>query len=193
MSQQELLRRVVAALDAAGADYMLTGSLVSSFQGEPRSSHDVDVVVSLKPQDIHHLMQAFPPPDFYLDEQSIRAAVSDAGGVGQFNLLEPSEGNKVDFWILTDDPYDQSRFSRKYVEILDGMAMKMSRPEDTILMKLRWAEMSGGSEKQFGDARGVYEVQLPQLDLAYVERWVPQLGVRELWERLKREARARDG
>ncbi len=30
--------------------------------------------------------------------------------------------------------------------------MKILNTEDTILMKLRWAKLSGGSEKQFTDA-----------------------------------------
>jgi hypothetical protein len=47
MSQSELLARVVRVLDAAGIDYMVTGSTVSSIQGEPRSTHDIDVVIAL--------------------------------------------------------------------------------------------------------------------------------------------------
>ena len=40
MSQQELLRRVVKELEELDVEYMLTGSLVSSLQGEPRATHD---------------------------------------------------------------------------------------------------------------------------------------------------------
>ena len=41
MSQQELLKKVVLTLDQNDIDYMLTGSLVSSMQGEPRLTHDI--------------------------------------------------------------------------------------------------------------------------------------------------------
>ena len=47
MSQQELLKRVVRILDGAKIKYMLTGSVVSSLQGEPRSTHDIDIVVAI--------------------------------------------------------------------------------------------------------------------------------------------------
>ena len=50
-----------------------------------------------------------------------------------FNLLDTTEGDKVDFWILTDDPFDQSRFARKYEEKMLGLSMIISTPEDTIL------------------------------------------------------------
>ncbi len=44
MSQQKLLKKVLSVLNQAGIQYMLTGSIVSSLQGEPRSTHDIDVV-----------------------------------------------------------------------------------------------------------------------------------------------------
>lgn len=66
--------------------------------------------------------------------------------------------------------------------------MKICSPEDTILMKLRWARLSGGSEKQFTDALGVYEVQYQKLDILYLERWASLLNITELWMKLKNEA-----
>ena len=44
MSQQELLRKVIEILDGTGIQYMLTGSVALSLQGEPRSTHDIDMV-----------------------------------------------------------------------------------------------------------------------------------------------------
>jgi hypothetical protein len=41
----------------------------------------------------------------------------------------------------------------------------VSSPEDTILAKLRWADISGGSEKQFTDALRVFEVQQGNVDI----------------------------
>jgi hypothetical protein len=69
-----------------------------------------------------------------------------------------------------------------------GIDFKVSRPEDTILAKLRWAKMSGGSEKQFTDALRVYEVQYGALDVNYLERWVRQLELESLWQRVLDEA-----
>ena len=185
MSQQELLKRVVHTLDDAGIDYMITGSVASSLQGEPRSTHDLDLVVRISARDAAALLSAFRAPEYYLDRVSIESAIADRG---MFNLMHVTEGEKVDFWILSDDPFDQSRFARKYIEEVEGLKLKVSRPEDTILMKLKWAEMSGGSEKQFGDALHVYEVQHHQLDLDYLQNWTKTLGLQELWDRLQREA-----
>ena len=69
------------------------------------------------------------------------------------------------------------------------MHVPISSPEDTILMKLRWAKMSGGSEKQFIDAVRVYEVQYANLDHEYLREWTLKLGVDNEMERLRQEAR----
>jgi hypothetical protein len=105
-----------------------------------------------------------------------------------FNLLDTTEGDKADFWILTDEPFDRSRFTRKQEEKMLGFVMNISTPEDTIMMKLRWAKLSGGSEKQFTDALRVYEVQYGNLDFTYLEAWAEALQVTQAWERLKQDA-----
>jgi hypothetical protein len=188
MSQQELLKLVIVRLNEVGIEYMLTGSLASSLQGEPRATHDIDLVIAIR--DTHRdiaptLLKAFQDPQFYLDEDAIRSAI-DASAM--FNMIDTEEGNKVDFWVLTDDAFDQARFSRRTVEDFDGVPLQVSRPEDTILMKLRWAQMSGGSEKQFGDALRVYEVQHGLLDQGYLDAWATRLGVTALLARLRSEA-----
>jgi hypothetical protein len=185
MSQQELLKKVVQVLEIAGIEYMITGSVASSLQGEPRSTHDIDLIISLQEVAAAKLIQAFPPPNFYLDEGAILEAINQSS---MFNLIDITTGDKVDFWILTDEPFDQSRFSRRYIESLMGFNLQISTPEDTILAKLRWARLAGGSEKQFTDALRVYEVQFGKLDLAYLKRWVKKLRVESLWKRLIGEA-----
>lgn len=185
MSQQELLKKVIQVLDQAGIQYMLTGSVVSSLQGEPRSTHDIDMVIAIQKSVAKKLVEAFPPPDFYLDEDSILDAINRQS---MFNLIDVTTGDKIDFWILTDEPFDQSRFPRKVSEEFMGLQMQVSSPEDTILAKLRWAKLSGGSEKQFTDALRIYEVQYGKLDIDYLEHWVKKLNVESLWKRLLDEA-----
>src|SRR5258708_30917690 len=115
---------------------MITGSTVSSLQGEPRSTHDVDIVLSVKEGDIDPVLSAFPVPQYYVDRD---AAIDALTTMGMFNIVDTTDGDKIDFWVLTGDPFDRSRFARKIrVDVL-GLKAWISSPEDTILMKLRWS------------------------------------------------------
>lgn len=165
---------------------MVTGSVASSIQGEARATHDIDVVVAMTTAAVPALLAAFPGPEYYLDDQSVRDAIARRG---MFNLLHADSGDKVDFWLLTDDEFDQARFRNKLLQDADGLKLNVSAPEDTILMKLRWGELSGGSEKQFRDALRVYEVQFPTLDQRHLDEWAAKLGVTGLLERLRHDAR----
>ena len=185
MSQQELLIAVVRCLDTAKIDYMMTGSLASSLFGEPRSTHDFDIVVAFCEDRLEELHALLAQLDGYVDPESMRRAIKNGT---MFNYIDHATGLKVDFWMLGREPYEEACFARRRAEALFGVPVYVATPEDVILSKLRWARRSGGSVKQFVDALRVFEVQQPALDLGYIDRWAGALDLTSEWERLRREA-----
>ena len=71
MLEQELLVKLVGALESNNIPYMLTGSYVSSLQGQPRSTYDIDVVVEIHEQQLAEFLNAFPVDEYYRDKESI--------------------------------------------------------------------------------------------------------------------------
>ena len=169
-------------LDHLDIPYFLTGSWSSSLQGEPRSTHDVDIVVVLNRRQVSDLLDTFPKDRFYVSESAILDAIQNRS---MFNVLDTQSGDKIDYWMLTDEPWDQSRFKRRVKATIFGNDIFVSSPEDTIIAKLRWAMLSGGSEKQMNDARGVYQVQANLLDVTYIESWCQKLNIINLWNEIK--------
>ena len=161
---------------------MVTGSVASSLFGEPRLTHDIDIVVRITADDAVGLAASFPPPRYYLDDRDFLGEVVRQESM--FNLVDTATGDKVDFWILTGSPFDRSRFSRRRRVTVFSAGIWVAAPEDVILAKLHWAHLSGGSEKQFLDALRVFEVQRDSVDTRYCAHWATVLGVTELWENL---------
>jgi hypothetical protein len=145
-------------------------------QGEPRATHNIDIVAEISRDGVEAFLREFTPDDYYYDLERAKSVV-EAGGM--FNILSMSSGDKVDIWALTESAFDQSRFSRKQTVSLLGLKANVSSPEDTILMKLLWAKMSGGSDKQLFDAARVYELQSDVLDLSYIDTWVERLELKD--------------
>jgi len=185
MQLEQLLKKVIQVLEDNQIDYMVTGSTVSSLQGAPRSTHDVDIVVIINYSAIKPLLNAFPFPDYYLSEDAIKEAIKYKN---MFNLVDINASDKIDFWLFKDDDFDISRFSRKYEDDTLGFKVKVSAAEDTILAKLRWTKDSGGSERQFNDALRVYELQYGILDKTYLNEWVKKLNVEDLFDELNKQA-----
>jgi len=181
VSQQELLKQVIEVLGHLKIAYFLTGSWSSSLLGEPRSTHDLDLVVHVDLSMVDSIVQSFADERFYLSSAAVREAIQNSS---MFNLLDLYSGDKVDFWILTTEPWDQERFCRRQTTTVFGTVVSVPSAEDTILAKLRWAKLSGGSEKQMQDAQGVYDVQQHQLDIAYLDHWAKELDVTSQWNKI---------
>jgi predicted transcriptional regulator len=64
MSQQELLKKAVRVLEQLDIGYTISDSIASSLQGEPRSTHDIDIVVNLPQSKVRALAAAFSEPDY---------------------------------------------------------------------------------------------------------------------------------
>jgi hypothetical protein len=187
VSQSQLLKEAVTALESAGVGYFLSGSLASSVQGEPRATHDIDLVIEVDVRVVDALVAAFGADAYFFDDLAARDALARRG---MFNLIDTRSGDKIDFWPLTEEPFDASRFLRRTTTTAFDVDLSVSAPEDTILQKLKWAAASGGSERQVRDALGVYEFHLGTLDEEYLDRWASELGVAELLGEVRTAASA---
>ena len=181
MEQDELLRRVVEALERLRVPYLVTGSIATIFFGEPRFTNDIDIVVRVTPRTAGLLADEFPGPEFFIDREAAREAAI-AGR--QFNLIHPGSGLKVDFIVAPDTPFNRSRFSRG-LRVLPAADLEASfaTPEDVILMKMDFYRR-GGSERHLRDIAGVLRISGDDLDHEYIRTWAERLGVEEIWDSL---------
>ena len=73
MTERELLADCLRRLNGLGLPYMLTLSMASNFWGIPRTTHDLDVVVSLEAGRAEALVAAFND-GYAIDPVSVRGA-----------------------------------------------------------------------------------------------------------------------
>jgi hypothetical protein len=169
---------VVGVFERLGIANTIGGSIAASFAGEPRSTVDIDVVASLGDSQVAALVAALSP-DFYVDEDAVRRAVRNHSSV---NLIHNATMLKVDIFVAGGTPVDEEQLARRlWVRLGDGIELPIHPPEDILLQKLRWFQLGGGvSDRQWRDVVGIVRVQGRKLDLAYLHRQAPVLGVTEL-------------
>ena len=183
MDLTDLLRRLIGVLEDLELTYMLVGSVASAFHGEPRSTQDIDVVVSLPPEQVGPLCKAFPPEEYYVSPEAVSEAVVQGG---QFNVIHPGSGAKIDFMIARRDAWGQEQMARRRrVEVLPGYEGYVAAPEDVIVGKMIYYR-DGGSEKHLRDIVGIMEVSAEDVDRAYIERWAARLQLAEAWRAVLR-------
>lgn len=185
MLQPELVARVADLLERAEVKWMLTGSVASGIYGEPRLSHDIDLVADVSVADAKRLLDAFEPSEFYRDESAVLDAVMTCQ---MFNMIHLVTNEKVDFWPIRESGFDEIKFARRRTLSAFGRLIAVVSPEDLVLQKLRWAADSGGSEKQLYDVLGILRVQGASLDESYINRWADKLGVADLLANVRSRA-----
>jgi hypothetical protein len=179
MEQFELLHLLVQTLERLGIAYQLTDSTATITLGEPRFTNDIDVVVDLRLEQVSGLAAAFPAPEFYFSSNAAREAVRQRG---QFNVIHPTSGLKIDFIILPDNESARSQWQRTVrLTLAEGVEASFIAAEDVILRKMEYYQ-EGGSEKHLRDIAGVLKLQEAQVDRRYIEDWAGRLGLAEIWQ-----------
>jgi hypothetical protein len=157
--------------------YAITGSTATILYGQPRFTNDIDVVVELPPGMIEPLVAAFPAPEYYVSMAAAKAAVAHRH---TFNVIQITEGLKIDVYVASDSLFDKQRLERvRELAVSSGRRVRFASPEDVILKKLQ-AYREGGSDKHLRDIEGVLRVQA-SIDREYLVDWANKLGVLSQW------------
>lgn len=184
MDFQKLLVAIAKILDELAIPYAVTGGYAISTWGRLRATFDLDIVVDLFPAKIPLVKIALRKisTTSYLDENAMREAVS-AGK--EFNYIHGESGIKVDFFVKGKNVTSEQELERRQpVEVLDYQVYFVS-PEDLILSKLRWYQISR-SNRQLEDVVSVVKIQ-KKLDWKYLRKWARMQGTNDLLDDLVRK------
>jgi hypothetical protein len=165
---------------------MLAGSFASGIHGAPRSTQDIDLVIDPTFESLERLVSALSTDDQYVDPDVAREEFKRRG---QFNVIDSATSWKADLIFGKARPFSRSELERRLRMKVLGVDLFVATAEDTVLAKLEWAKL-GESERQLRDVRGIIDVKGESLDIGYIERWLDDLGVRALWQRVQTQSRS---
>lgn len=179
----QAVQPVIAALNGLSIPYYIGGSVASSMYGIGRATMDIDLVADIKSCHISTLKQLLEK-DYYVDENMIMDAMARASS---FNLIHLKTMIKIDVFFQKADSYSQQALDRKRKDILveydDASQFYFCSPEDIIISKIKWFEMTERtSERQWLDIIGVLKVQNTKLDIDYMKHWCNKLNLISLLE-----------
>jgi len=179
-----LAEKIGAIFERHGLRYHLTGGVVASHYGEMRNTQDVDIVVDMDAcKDRQTLFQDLKK-EFYVDRRAFDEAVRMKS---MFQVLDMNT-------MLRADIYTSSLLPRRFdnivtAEIVEGVSLPISSPEDSILSKLHWIKLGSGRSRK--DVVAMLRVQ-ENLDNEYLETTAEQLGVQAILDELRQIAESYD-
>jgi len=182
------LDRLIEVFHDLGIGYAIGGSLASSAWGEPRSTHDVDLVAAVEERHVVPLAAALADR-FYADEELMRDAVAARAA---FNLIHLESGAKLDVFVAGDARLDVEQLEHAVLRKLgphESRLYRVTSPELLVLRKLARYRLGGeGSERQWRDVLGILRVQGETLDAARMDGLAAETELSDLLARARRDA-----
>lgn len=174
----ELARLSINACEVENIDYMLTGAFATSCYGVPRSTKDVDLVISVHAS--HQIEGVISRLDDVVVFSNQVQFDTITWGKRHVACTRTSPYLKVELFELFDDPFVKKQFERRVKMVVPQLEIDayLPTPEDVIVQKLRWAR-----SKDLTDAIDVLAVQGPaHLDMNYIQHWCGEHGCSERLE-----------
>ncbi|MEO8702831.1 MAG: hypothetical protein ABI867_22495 [Kofleriaceae bacterium] len=175
------LRTIVALLEHASIPYMVVGSFASMVHGEPRTTHDLDVVIDPTAASLEAFLASIDAEQFYVDPDVARDALQRRS---MFNVIDMATAWKLDLIVRKDRPFSIEELRRRTPQRIVDLDIATATAEDTVIAKLEWSK-DGGSERQLSDVAGILRIRHGSLDLDYIDRWVSELELHAQWSRAR--------
>ena len=182
MPEPDLIELFARPLNQAAIRYLVSGSVAAMLYGEPRLTHDIDLVIFLRKDDAHRLAAIFPATQFYVPPASVILQEVARESRGHFNIIHADSGLKADFYTAGREDLHAYAFrnARKYAA--GETTISLAPPEYVIVRKLEYYR-EGGSEKHLRDIRGMLAVSGELLDRAALQEWIGRLNLNAEWAR----------
>ena len=179
MQEVEELLIFPKRLDEAGIGYMITGSVAGIMYGEPRLTHDIDLVVQLQEANFNLIPKIFPESEFYCPPLEVIRMETNRELHGHFNIIHHASGQKADFYPLKDDLHRWA-YSRRKQETYHNNSFWLAPPEYVILRKLQYYR-EGGSSKHKQDVSNILSGSSQSIDMDALQQKIKEHRLGDVW------------
>lgn len=178
-----LLLLFTAPLEATHIPYMVTGSMAAILYGDPRLTHDADIVLALQMPHLPALLATFPLTDFYVPPEETIAAEIARTQRGHFNIIHHASGFKADMYVVGNDPLHHWALAHTTSLTIEQQSIQIAPPEYVIIRKLEFFR-EGRSEKHLLDIRSMLTHSRAMINQATLDSWITKLGLHPQWEQV---------
>ena len=180
MQEANLFLIFLDRLNKGSLSYMVTGSAASIIYGEPRMTHDIDLVLELHVENVPNFINLFPPAEFYCPPQDVIKTEITRETRGHFNIIHHETGFKADIYpVGQDELHDWAMVRRQKVKI-GRSNISIAPPEYVIIRKLQYYK-EGGSTKHLRDINRMFEISGESIDKPALEQMIVKYDLLDEW------------
>lgn len=175
----EILRLACDYLNDAGADYVVIGGIAATIHGRPRSTVDLDLIITMKENALRNFIAFLNKNGFVASFDDAQVAFAERS---HFSAEDTLSSLRLDIKGVYNE-MDERTIARRSKFNYTGIDMMIETPEDLIAAKLFF-----GSEQDKSDAEAVFRAQKDKLDMDYLETICKSYGLEKKLKNLTKSA-----
>jgi hypothetical protein len=182
MQELESFLVFIRKFNSLNIQYMTTGSVAGIVYGEPRLTHDIDIVLKIFGDHASQICKIFPPDEFYCPPEEVIRTESCRESRGNFNIIHHETGFKADIYLIGKDPLHLWAFAKRRKIEINGEPVFFAPPEYVVIRKLEYYK-EGGAEKHIRDIKGILSVSKDIIDINELHEKISSLGLDNFWNK----------
>ncbi len=184
MDSLKIIRQFLAPLNKLEIDYVVTGSVASIIYGNPRLTHDIDLVINIHSLQVTDFLAQFDPDKFYVPPAEVFQIELKRDTHGHVNIIHIESGFKADLYFAGKS--DLQMWALKNYSETDffNMTFRLAPVEYVIIQKLlfyREAKM----QKHIIDIQGILEHSFGSINFTILNSYIKEYNLKKLWKMIE--------
>ena len=181
MLDSKIFNLFIEPLESAGINYVITGSVAVIVYGDPRMTHDIDMVIDIKRSEIPRIIEAFPLESFYCPPEEVIMVETRRMNRGHFNIIHHATGFKADIYPIGSDSFLRWAVENARMFEVGGTILKLAPPEYVVVKKLEFFR-EGGSSKHPEDIRSMLDSSGCIINKELLMEFINKYGLLREWQ-----------
>jgi hypothetical protein len=183
MPEHDLLKIFIEPIDDLKIPYIVTGAVASIIYGEPRLTHDIDLVLELKKKDVERLLSKFPSDLFYTPPPEVITTEITRSKRGHFNIIHHETGFRADIYLVGNDSFQKWAIDNYKSMTIGNKSYRIAPAEYVIILKLEYYR-EGQSDKHLRDIRAILKISPEEIDRGLLERFIKDHSLELEWNKI---------
>ncbi len=181
MQEHKLFQIFTEKFNELKSPYMITGSVASIVYGEPRLTHDIDIVITIPLSLIEKFSHLFPEDEFYFPPIEVIKNEILRENRGHCNIIHHDTGFKADIYFAGNNDFQHWALENVKIIGFFGEAMPIAPVEYVIIKKIEFYK-EGKAQKHINDIKSILENSKTIINFDLLNKLVTQFGFVEEWK-----------
>ena len=161
--------------------YAVSGSVACIIYGEPRMTHDIDIVIDIRRDKIDLFVTAFSPSDFYCPPAEVIKTEILRENRGHCNLIHLETAFKADIYFTGNNSLQHWAIVNARQIEYNKSQFFVAPPEYVIVKKLEFYR-EGQAQKHLLDVKGILRNSSEIIDFKLLGEFIEENGLGREWK-----------